>query len=177
VSGITHLFNAMSPLSHRAPGVVGAALENQSAFCGIIVDGCHVDPVALRIALCCRPHERFMLVTDAMPTVGSSSKSFRLQGRLIRVENGVCVGEDGTLAGSDLDMATAVKNAVTMLDIGVDVAGIMAATAPAHFLGLQAQHGSLHLGRPADMVWLDRALNLRGVWRSGVALFERSEAA
>lgn len=117
VTGITHLFNAMSPFTHRAPGVVGAALENQSVYCGLIIDGRHVDPVALKIAVRCRPHDRFMIVTDAMPTVGSPSKTFMLQGKLIRVENGVCVGEGGTLAGSDLDMATAVKNAVNMVGL------------------------------------------------------------
>ena len=82
-SGFTHLFNAMSPLGSREPGVVGAALESQTAWCGIIVDGRHVDPVTLKIALRTRPLDRFMLVSDAMPTVGMADKSFDLQGRPI----------------------------------------------------------------------------------------------
>src|SRR5262249_14802969 len=115
LTGFTHLFNAMSPLASREPGVAGAALENQSAWCGLIVDGRHVDPVVLKIALKCRPLDRFMLVTDAMPSVGmSGSKTFMLQGRMITVEDGVCVDAHGTLAGSDLDMASAVRNARAM---------------------------------------------------------------
>src|SRR6185312_2641747 len=83
VSGFTHLFNAMSPMTHRAPGVVGAALEDQSAWCGLIADGRHVDWSVLRIALRTRPIDRFMLVTDAMPTVGSAQKTFMLNGKRI----------------------------------------------------------------------------------------------
>lgn len=108
LTGVTHLFNAMSPLTSREPGVVGAVLENQNAWAGIIVDGRHVDPVTLKIALRTRPLDRFMLVTDAMPTVGLPDKRFNLQGRDIRVVDGVCVDDHGTLAGSDLDMIGAV---------------------------------------------------------------------
>lgn len=170
VTGVTHLYNAMSPLMHRAPGMVGAALENQTAWCGIIVDGRHVDPVALRIALACRPHDRFMLVTDAMPTVGSKNKTFRLNGKTIRVENGVCVGEDGTLAGSDLDMKTAVRNAVEMLGLSLAQAAVMAASAPARFLGLEAERGVLQPGARADLVWLDARLELHATWIGGKAV-------
>ncbi len=155
VTGVTHLFNAMSPMTHRAPGVVGAALENQSVYCGLICDGRHVDWAVLRIALRTRPHDRFMLVTDAMPTVGSKTKTFALNGKHIHVEDGVCVDGNGTLAGSDLDMATAVRN--TLLHLRVDVldAAIMAATAPARFLGLDDTRGSLAIGKRADVVWMN----------------------
>src|SRR5262249_13349543 len=112
VTGFTHIFNAMSPLQSRAPGVVGAALQDQERWCGMIVDGHHVDPAVLRIALKCKPREKFLLVTDAMPSVGAREKSFKLQGRTITVKNGVCVAPDGTLAGADLDMALAVRNTV-----------------------------------------------------------------
>lgn len=173
VTGFTHLFNAMSPLQHRAPGVVGAALENQTAYCGLIADGHHVDWPVLGIALRTRPHDRFMLVTDAMPSVGSKTKSFMLNGQPIHVENGVCVGPDGTLAGSDLDMVTAVRNMVEHVGVSVEDAGLMAATAPARFLGLGAARGSLVPGQRADMVWLDDRLNLNATFiggRSGLAL-------
>ena len=109
LTGVTHLFNAMSQLGNRAPGVVGAALEDQSAWCGLIVDGHHVDPVTLKLALRCRPHDRFMLVTDAMPSVGAAADHFHLQGRRILVRNGACRDENGVLAGSDLDMASALS--------------------------------------------------------------------
>ena len=166
VTGITHLYNAMSPLNHRAPGVVGATLEDQHVYAGLIVDGRHVDPVALRIAMAARPRDRFMLVTDAMPTVGSLSKTFTLQGKTIRVEDGVCVEEGGVLAGSDLDMATAVRNAVNMVGISLAEAAIMAASAPAAFMGL-TDRGALVPGMRADLIWLDRELRPRGVWIGG----------
>ncbi|PVM78517.1 N-acetylglucosamine-6-phosphate deacetylase, partial [Caulobacter radicis] len=131
LTGFTHLFNAMSPLTSRAPGAVGAALENQDAWCGIIVDGRHVDPATLRIALRTRPLDRFMLVTDAMPTVGMADKRFVLQGQAITVQDGVCVGPGGTLAGSDLDMIGAVRNAVDMLGLPLQDAVMIASAAPA----------------------------------------------
>ncbi len=164
ITGFTHLFNAMSPLNHRAPGVVGAALEDLTSYSGIIADGHHVDWAALRISLRTRPIDRFMLVTDAMPTVGSETKTFVLNGQTITVRDGVCVGPDGTLAGSDLDMATAVRNTVEHIGRTLGEAAIMAATAPAHFLGLGASRGSLDIGQRADIVWMDAELQVRGVF-------------
>lgn len=166
VTGVTHLFNAMSPLHHRAPGVVGAAIENQSAYVGLIVDGHHVAPAALRIALAARPHDRFMLVTDAMSPVGTDATSFELQGKTIRIEDGVCMEENGTLAGSALDMARAVRNAVTMLGLEVADAAGMASASPAAFLGLN-DRGTLRPGARADLVWLDAELMPRGTWIGG----------
>ncbi|MBI1198593.1 MAG: N-acetylglucosamine-6-phosphate deacetylase [Phenylobacterium sp.] len=166
VTGVTHLFNAMSPFSHRAPGVAGAALENRSVYCGLIADGRHVDPAALRVAVNARPRDRFMLVTDAMPGVGSASKSFTLQGRQIRVLDGVCVDDDGVLAGSNLDMATALRNMVAMAGVTLEEASVMASAAPAAFLGL-ADRGVLAPGARADLVWLDAARHVRGVWIGG----------
>lgn len=164
ITGFTHLFNAMSPLTHRAPGVVGAALENLTSYSGIIADGHHVDWAPLRIALRTRPIDRFMLVTDAMPTVGSATKTFVLNGQTITVRDGVCVGPDGTLAGSDLDMATAVRNTVEHIGRTLPEAALMAATAPARFLGLGASRGSLAVGQRADIVWMDADLQVRGVF-------------
>ena len=164
VTSFTHLFNAMSPMTHRAPGVVGAALEDQTAWCGLIADGRHVDWAVLRIALRTRPIDRFMLVTDAMPTVGSKQKTFMLNGTRIHVENGVCVDDNGTLAGSDLDMADAVRNVVQKVGRSLPDAALMAATAPARFLGLDAERGSLATGQRADIVWLDKTLNLKGTF-------------
>ncbi|HEY8509733.1 MAG TPA: N-acetylglucosamine-6-phosphate deacetylase, partial [Steroidobacteraceae bacterium] len=89
--GFTHLFNAMSQLTGREPGVVGAALEDPDSWCGLIVDGWHVNPVVLRLALRCKRHDRFMIVTDGMPSIGSTEKTFTLQGRSITANDGVCV--------------------------------------------------------------------------------------
>lgn len=168
LSGFTHLFNAMSPLTSREPGAVGAALESQSAWCGIIVDGRHVDPVTLKIALRTRPLDRFMLVTDAMPTVGMADKRFDLQGRHIRVVDGVCVDDQGTLAGSDLDMVGAMRNAITLLGLTLEDAVMMASHAPAAFLGLGQQRGLIAPGYAADLCLLDDRLEVTATWIDGV---------
>ncbi|RRN66019.1 N-acetylglucosamine-6-phosphate deacetylase [Caulobacter sp. 602-1] len=169
LTGFTHLFNAMSPLTSREPGAVGAALESQTAWAGIIVDGRHVDPVTLKIALRARPLDRFMLVTDAMPTVGMTDKRFVLQGREIVVRDGVCVDENGTLAGSDLDMAGAVRNAIALLGVSLEDAVMMASAAPAAFLGLEGRRGRIAPGFAADLCLLDDALNVTATWIDGVA--------
>jgi N-acetylglucosamine-6-phosphate deacetylase len=169
LSGFTHLFNAMSPLTSREPGAVGAALESQTAWCGLIVDGRHVDPAVLRIALRTRPLDRFMLVTDAMPTVGMIDKSFDLQGRQIHVVDGVCVDAHGTLAGSDLDMISAVRNAMSMLGLSLQDAVSIASGSPAAFLGLQDERGRIAVGQAADLVLLDDGLRVRETWIGGVA--------
>ncbi|KTT69750.1 N-acetylglucosamine-6-phosphate deacetylase [Sphingomonas endophytica] len=164
VTGVTHLYNAMSPLKHRAPGVVGACLDNQTAYCGIIVDGFHVDDAPLRIALRARPADRFMLVTDAMPCVGAETKDFVMQGQHIHVEGGRAVGTDGTLAGSDLDMAGAVRGAVTRLGLSPEEAAGLAATSPAAFLGLTHERGTLAVGQRADWAILTRDLHPASTW-------------
>jgi N-acetylglucosamine-6-phosphate deacetylase len=167
MSGFTHLFNAMSPLTSREPGVVGAALADATAWCGIIVDGRHVDPVVLQIALRCRPRDRFLLVTDAMPCVGTDLTTFTLQNKLITVRDGACFDARGRLAGSDLDMASAVRNAVSLLGLSVAEAGRMASRNPAEFLGLGASHGRIAAGYRADLVLLDDKLEVSEVWIGG----------
>ena len=167
LTGITHLFNAMSPLGAREPGVVGAALESDSAWCGIIVDDQHVAPATLRIALKCKPHDRFMLVTDAMPTVGSESKEFVLQGKRIVARDGACFDEDGRLAGSDLDMAWAVRNAIGLLDLAPETAFAMASAAPAAFLRLDRELGRIAPGCRADLALLDADLRVQRTWIGG----------
>jgi N-acetylglucosamine-6-phosphate deacetylase len=170
VRGFTHLFNAMAPLAPREPGIVGAALYDANTWCGIIVDGHHVDPVMLKLALRCKRHDRFMLVTDAMPPVGSSAPSFVLQGRTIHVEDGVCRDENGTLAGTALDMATAVRNAVSLLGLEVAEAARMASEYPAAFLGLDHELGRIAPGYRANLALLDDELKVRRTWIEGIAL-------
>jgi N-acetylglucosamine-6-phosphate deacetylase len=167
VTGFTHLFNAMSPLTNRKPGVVGAALEDLNSWCGLIVDGRHVDPVVLKLALRCRPHDRFMLVTDAMPSVGAAEDHFMLQGRRITVKDGVCLDPDGVLAGSDLNMAAAVRNACTMLDLGLEEAIGMASACPAAFLDLGGSHGRIAEGYAADFAVLNDDLTVAATWIAG----------
>jgi N-acetylglucosamine-6-phosphate deacetylase len=167
LAGFTHLFNAMSPLTSREPGAVGAALEDEASWCGLIVDGRHIDPVTMRLALRCKPIDRFMLVTDAMPSVGMAEKSFVLQGQPIHVENGVCVNADGTLAGSDLDMALAVRNAIAMLRVAPETALRMASQYPADFLRLGSETGRIAPGSWADLAALDAAFGVAATWIRG----------
>jgi N-acetylglucosamine-6-phosphate deacetylase len=167
VRGFTHLFNAMAPLAPREPGIVGAALYDPSTWCGIIVDGHHVDPVMLKLALRCKRHDRFMLVTDAMPPVGSPEPSFVLQGRTIHVKDGVCRDESGTLAGTGLDMATAVRNAVALLNLDLAEAARMASEYPAAFLGLDRELGRIAPGYRANLALLDDDLRVTRTWIEG----------
>ena len=166
VRGFTHLFNAMSQLGAREPGAVGAALYDEDSWCGIIVDGHHVDPRVLKIALRASPHRRFMLVSDGMPSVGGS-KSFMLNGEEISAVGGKCVNAQGTLAGSDLDMATAVRNATTMLGLTLPDAVALAAANPAAFLGLDHGLGQIATGYRANLVLLDAGLNVIETWIDG----------
>src|ERR1700743_2362556 len=104
VTCVTHLFNAMSQLSARDPGVVGAALEDERVFVGIICDGIHVDPISLRVAMRCKGRDRLMLVTDAMPLIGTDQQHFLLQGRRILLQGDRLTGADGTLRGAHLTL-------------------------------------------------------------------------
>jgi N-acetylglucosamine-6-phosphate deacetylase len=149
--------------------VVGAALSNPDSYCGIIVDGRHVHPETLKLALRSKPHDRFMLVTDGLANVGTSKRSFDLLGHTIRIENGVYVDQNGTLAGSALDMGQAVRNAVDLLGVSLLQAVTMAGAAPASFLGLERTHGRIAKGCRADFVVMDAALNVRQTWIGGVS--------
>lgn len=167
ISGFTHLFNAMSPLTSREPGVVGAALESVEAWVGIIADGHHIHYASLRVALAAKARGKAMLVTDAMPSVGADSKNFELQGQTIYGANGRCESAQGTLAGSDLDMAQAVRNVVEHVGLPLEEALRMASAYPADFLGLGDRLGRIESGFDADFVLLDDTLNVAGTWIGG----------
>jgi N-acetylglucosamine-6-phosphate deacetylase len=166
--GFTHLFNAMGRLEPREPGIVGAALFDENTWCGIIVDGHHVDPIMLKLALRCKRHERFMLVTDGMPAVGSAEPTFVLQGRTIRVVDGICRDENGTLAGTALDMAAAVRNTVSLLGLEIEEAARMASEYPAQFLGLGGELGRIAPGYRANLVLVDDEFNVHRTWIEGL---------
>jgi N-acetylglucosamine-6-phosphate deacetylase len=157
--------------------VVGAALDDQESWCGIIVDGLHVDPVVLRIALRSKPRDRFMLVTDAMPSVGIDGDEFMLQGRRIIVRDGKCLDEAGTLAGSHLNMAEAIANTARLLDIDLAQAVRMASEYPAAFLGLDNELGRIQRGYRASFVVADDEMNVIETWIDGVRADQSSLAA
>ncbi len=167
LNGFTHLFNAMSPLTSREPGVVGAALDDDNSWCGLIVDGHHVHPASLRIAIASKARGKSVLVTDAMSSVGAVNKSFEFGGRSIEVSGGRCVTADGTLAGSDLDMAAAVRNAATMLHLDLDEAVRMASAYPAAALGLEGELGEIKAGCRANLVLASHELHIVDTWIDG----------
>ncbi|HEX8442576.1 MAG TPA: N-acetylglucosamine-6-phosphate deacetylase [Allosphingosinicella sp.] len=169
LAGFTHLYNAMTQLGSRAPGAVGAALSDEGSWCGLIVDGHHVHPAALRVALRAKGAEKLALVTDAMPTVGSEVKEFRLGGRRIVAQDGRCTDAAGTLAGSDLDMASAVRNAETMMGVDFATAARMASESPARAIGRADSRGSIVAGAHADFVLMDSGRRVVETWIGGAA--------
>ena len=164
---VTHLFNAMSQLGNREPGLVGAALT-QPVHAGLIADGIHVAPETIRIAMAAAPDQLF-LVSDSMAAAGSPLAEFHLNGRRILRQDGRLTLEDGTLAGADLTLPQAIG---VMIRIGtpVPVSLAMATARPAACIGQSARHGHLLPGREADMIHLAADGTLAGVWRGGIRL-------
>jgi N-acetylglucosamine-6-phosphate deacetylase len=166
LSGFTHLFNAMRPLSAREPGPIAAALEAAGCWYGLIADGEHVSIPMLKLAM--RGAGSPMLVTDAMPPVGGKKSAFTLYGEAIAVEDGRCVTKDGKLAGSAIDMATAVSNCVRYLDATLTEALTYASHSPARFLGLGERLGRIAQGFRADLVAFEPdEVRVVGTWLAG----------
>ena len=168
IRAFTHLYNAMSPLTGREPGTVGAALEDPDSWVGIIADGVHVHPASLRLALAAKPRGKVFLVTDAMPPVGADDPSYVLYGETITAVDGVVRNAAGALAGSALDMASALRNAVHWLGVDLAEAARMASTYPAQLLNLDDQRGHIAEGYVADLVLLDHELQVRRSWVGGL---------
>lgn len=172
---VTHLFNAMSPLGHRQPGVVGAALETASLFAGLIADGFHVDPASIGIALRAKKGPgKIFLVTDAMSTIGTELKSFTLNGREILREGGRLTLADGTLAGADIDMLSSVRFIHEKLELPLDEALRMASLYPAEAVGLQDRYGSLKPGQHASFVVLTPDLDMQSTWIGGDCVYRQA---
>lgn len=169
LSGFTHLFNAMSQLANRAPGMVGAALEDDTTYAGVIVDGLHLHPATLRVAIRAKGADRLMLVTDAMPSVGSEASEFMLQGRRITRDGHMLKSADGVLAGSTLTMAAAVANMIEQGRVTLRQAAAMASATPARFLGLADRTGAIAAGLSADLVALDDDFLVTESWIAGVS--------
>lgn len=166
--GYTHLFNAMPPLTGREPGPVGAALDQKGTWVSLIVDLQHVSAPSLRVALAAKPADKTILITDAMPSVGSDLDTFAIQGRTVYRRNGRLETEEGTLAGADLDMATAVRNTHRRLGVDLGSALAMASRVPAAFLRLDDKLGRIAPGYRANLVLLDEELAVRSTWIDGV---------
>ena len=162
---VTHLFNAMSQLGNRDPGLVGAALTGP-AYAGLIADGLHVAPETIRIAMAAKP-ERIFLVSDAMAVAGSDLTEFSLGGRRILRRNGRLTLPDGTLAGADLTLPQAVQVMIAQVGTSIETALAMVTSRPAACLGRGDTLGHLLPGRAADMVHLGADGAVTGVWRAG----------
>jgi N-acetylglucosamine-6-phosphate deacetylase len=163
----THLFNAMSASVGREPGMVGAALDLADAFVGIIADGHHVHEANLRIALAAKRHDRFMLISDAMPPTAGGPDHFDLQGRRVTRANGCLRLEDGTLAGSVLTMDEAVRYVVNVVGVDLGDALAMASRVPATFLRRDNELGRIAPGHLASLVHLDDELRVLETWIEG----------
>jgi len=164
----THLYNAMSGLTHREPGLVGAVLNTPNIFAGLIADGHHIAVDALNVALRAK-HEstRFFLVTDAMSATGTDATEFELNGRRVLRRNGRLTLEDGTLAGADLDMMSAIHFLCENIEQPFQEILRMAALYPAMCLGQEGRVGVLSSGSRADMVHLDTDKSITDVWVAG----------
>ncbi|MFA0812261.1 N-acetylglucosamine-6-phosphate deacetylase [Microbulbifer epialgicus] len=168
-SGFTHLYNAMSPLHSREPGMVGTALISDEAWCGLIADGHHVCPEAMNLALKSKPRGKLILVTDAMSLVGSDALSFPLFDRVVTREGDKLTSSTGELAGSHLDMIGAVQNICRWCYVEIGEGLRMASLYPSQFLGLNT--GRVVPGARADLIQLDKQFRVRKTWIGGRPVF------
>jgi N-acetylglucosamine-6-phosphate deacetylase len=175
-SAVTHLYNAMSQLASRAPGVVGATLADPRIICGLIADGEHAHPLAYRAALAAKGPRGVALVSDAMPPAAGGPDVFELHGRrMIRVGNKL-TAEDGTLAGAAITMRDAVDYVVNELKVPLVDALMMATLTPARLLRVDDRIGQLKPGHRADLVHLTDDLEVAEVWTGGRGLGELQAA-
>jgi len=171
--GFTHLYNAMSPIQGREPGVTGCALLNDDASCGLIVDGHHVDYASCRLALKTKPAGSIFLVTDSMPPVGTNDIEFDLVGKKVFLESGKLTSTTGELAGSVLDMATAVENTHLGLKLPLDEALRMASMYPANYINQGDMRGTLTIGSQADFVEINEEIKVQSTWISGKRVYKK----
>ena len=154
-----HLFNAMSSFTSREPGVIGAIFENKSLYTGIIVDGVHSHYGSVKIAKDILK-EKLFLVTDAVAPVGTTMESFMFEGNKVLYKDGKCISPDGTLGGSALTMIEGVQNLVKHVGVSLEEALLMASTYPAKAVKVDNEYGYVKEGYIADLVILDKELNI-----------------
>lgn len=170
---VTHLFNAMSPLGHREPGMVGAALHMGGLHAGLIADGIHVHPAAMKVALRAKQGPgRVFVVTDAMSTIGTDLTRFTLNDREILRRDGRLTLADGTLAGADIDMLASVHFLHRSLELPLEEALRMVSAYPAEAACLSARKGALKPGLDADFVLLGQSLEMESTWIAGTPVYE-----
>ena len=163
----THVWNAMTPLTSRDPGAVGALLSDRRVWCDFVADGHHVAFTTLAVSINAVSPRKAMLVTDAMSPVGGAASGYTLGPYHVTVENGRCITPDGTLAGSALDLATAIRNVIQQIGVPKDEALRMATLYPAEFLGISDRRGRIAPGYPAHLAVFDNEIHVSGVVYGG----------
>lgn len=171
--GFTHLFNAMSPLTSREPGTVGAALEDPDTWAGIIADGHHVHPATIRLALQAKAAGKILLVSDAMSSVGAADNSVEIYGERIEEQHGRLINSRGKLAGSAIALIDAVRITHEQVGVALDECLRMASLYPATFLKLEHQLGRLAQGYRADLMFFTPDYTVTDTWVAGKHLHHR----
>ena len=171
--GFTHLFNAMSPIQGREPGVTGCALLNDHASCGIIIDGHHVDYASAKLALKTKPTGKVFLVSDAMSTIGTNQTEFSFFDRTIYLKDGRLTSTTGELAGAALDMAQAIENTHLGLGLPLDESIRMATQYPADYINQTDIRGALTIEHQADFVVLSDDFKVQSTWIAGQRVYNK----
>jgi N-acetylglucosamine-6-phosphate deacetylase len=173
VAGVTHLFNAMSAMHHREPGLPGAAFAHPRVVCGLIADGIHVHPEMVALAFRMLGPDRVYLTTDAISAAGMADGEYRLATRAVYLDGGVPRLGSGAIAGSTLTMGEAFRNVLAFTGCTLPEAARMASTSPARLVGEGRRKGRLTPGYDADVVVLAPDLSVEAVWRGGEVAYER----
>lgn len=163
-----HTFNAMTPLTHRLPGTVGAVMSEDRIVAELIADGIHVHPAAMKVLVKCKDQHNLVVITDAMSAAGLGDGEYDLGGLPVIAKNGEArLKEGGSLAGSLLTMITAFQNMVNMVGLSIPEAVYVTSYNAAKQLGIDERTGSIGTGKQADLLLLDTALNLQSIWVKG----------
>ena len=167
VSHVTHLYNAMPPLNHRNPGVIGAAFEAKHCFVELICDGIHIHPAVVRATFAMFGAERVVLISDCIRATGLSDGQYTLGGQEVTLKEGKCTLADGTIAGSSKNLMECMKTAVQKMGIPLETAVGCVTMNPAKSIGIYDSYGSITVGKTADLVLLDQDLNVKAIYING----------
>ncbi len=166
-SQVTHLFNAMPPFTHRAPGVIGAAADSENVYAELICDGVHLHPSAVRAAFKLFGPDRIIFISDSMMATGMPDGKYALGGQPVEVSGPRATLRDGTIAGSVTNLFDCFRTAVLDMGIPLEWALLAATRNPARSLGIEAEVGSIAPGKYADCLLLDRDLNIKAIFKRG----------
>ncbi|HEX3075923.1 MAG TPA: N-acetylglucosamine-6-phosphate deacetylase [Lachnospiraceae bacterium] len=172
-SHVTHLYNAMMPFTHRAPGLIGAAFDNPRCNVELICDGIHIHPSAIRATYQMFGADRVILVSDSMRAAGMPDGEYTLGGQVVKVEGKLAtLQSDGAIAGSVTNLMDCMRYAVTTAGISLENAVRSAAVNSAKAIGIYDRYGSISVGKFANIVLLDKELNIKSVYLKGKEIYE-----